>query len=347
MYTGLLMPDGNIPPVEMIMNNGKMSRDAENRWMNNASYLSYLYRLMDIAISVFEWHDLPEGVDARMLEYWLLQNGFVVFFHDDDLKDSTNGNAPEGYAVLPAMISGQWDMYNYPIDRRAYATNGMNVALDETNSEFIFNDYLRIPMFPTLQLYAQRLAQIDRTIDVNVQSQKCPKILRGDESERLTFENMMAKVEENYSWFWAYKSVDLSQIDVLDVAAPYVSNDMQILKHQLWNEALTYLGVENVNTEKKERLVSSEVMTSMGDVEVSRFTRLNAREQACDKINELFGLNVSVTFRSGTYVKADGYGSQQVATSGMQTGEAGNEGAGYSTASEGGIIAKLKGALGL
>lgn len=346
MYTGLFMPDGSVPPVEMIMNNGKMNRDAENKWMNSASYLSYLYRLMDIAISVFEWHDLPKGIDQRMLEYWLLQNGFVVFFHDEDLKESTNGNAPEGYAVLPAMISGQWDMYNYPIDRRAYATNGMNVTLNETNSEFIFNDYLRVPMFPTLQLYAKRLAEVDRTIDINVMNQKCPKIVRGDENERLTFENFMSNVEQNKSWFWAYKSLDLSNVEVLDVSSPYVSNDLQILKHQLWNEVLTYLGVENVNTEKKERLVSSEVMTSMGDVEVSRFTRLNAREQACDKINELFNLNVSVTFRSGTYVKADGYGSQQVAVTGMQTGEAGNDGGGYST-SNNGWIGKLKGALDL
>lgn len=344
MYEGFYTPAGQIPP-ELVVNNTKINRDAERRWMNSTSYLMYLYRLMDIAISVFEWHDLPKGVDERMMEYWLLQNGMVVFFKDKELMGSRN--APEGYAVLPTMIAGEWDMYNYPVRRTAYATNGFNKSLDENDSVLVYNDYLRVPMFPTLQLYAKRLSEIDRTIDVNVQNQKAPKIIRGSESQRLTFENMMMKVEENNSWFWAYKSLDPDQVEVLDCTAPYVSNDLQVLKHQIWNEALTYLGVENVTTEKKERMVSDEILSNMGDVEVSRFTRLNAREQACDKINALFDLDISVTFRSGTYVKADGYGSKQMAVDGMISGEAGNEGAGYPSSSENGFLAKLRGALGL
>ena len=150
LYTGLRMPDGSMPPS--IMNDGKRAQDRENVVMNNTSYLMYLWRLLDLAMSVFEWKNLPDGVDPRMLEMWLLQNGFCVFFYDEDLKYSSHGEAPEGYAVLQCMINGRWDMYNYPIDRRAYAVNGLNVELDETNSVLIFNDYLRVPMFPTLQI---------------------------------------------------------------------------------------------------------------------------------------------------------------------------------------------------
>lgn len=345
MYTGILMPDGNVPPSELILNNGKMHQDLERNWMNEVSYLSYLYRLMDYAISVFEWHDLPKGVDERMMEYWLLQNGMVAFFYDEMLLDSHN--APDGYAVLPTMINGKWDMYNYPIERRAYATNGYNVELDETNSVLVFNNYLRIPMFPTLQLYAKRLAELDRTIDVNVVNQKAPKILRGSEQQKLTALNMMKQIEENRIWLWTYKGSEQIDMEVLDLTVPFVAKDLQTVKHQIWNEALTYIGVENVNTEKKERLVSDEVMSNMGDVEVSRFTRLNAREQACKKINELFKLDVSVTFRSGTYVKAEGYGSQPIAVQGMQPGQSGNEGAGYPVENETGIVARIKEVLGL
>lgn len=346
LYTGLRMPDGSMPPG--IMQNGKRAEDRENVVMNNASYLMYLWRLLDLAMSVFEWKNLPDGVDPRMLEMWLLQNGFCVFFYDEDLKYSSHGEAPEGYAVLQCMINGRWDMYNYPIDRRAYAVNGLNVELDETNSVLIFNDYLRVPMFPTLQLYAQRLAEIDRTIDVNVMNQKTPKIIRCNEKQRLTFQNLMMQAQGNVYWIMSDKNVDLKDVDILDVSAPYISNELQILKHQYWNEALTFLGVENVTTEKKERLIQNEVMSNMGDVEAQRFTRLNARKLACKQINDLFGLEVDCDFRSGIYIKADGYGSHQIATTGMQTGKLpGEPGTGYADENDsGGILAQIKKLLG-
>lgn len=347
IYTGLRMPDGSVPPD--IMKNGKRAEDRENVVMNNSTYYMYLWRLLDLAMSVFEWKNLPEGVDPRMLEMWLLQNGFCVFFYDEDLKYSSNGEAPEGYAVLQCMIAGHWDMYNYPLDRRAYAVNGLNVELDETNSVLIFNDYLRVPMFPTLQLYAQRLAEIDRTIDVNVMNQKTPKIIRCTDKQRLTFQNLMMQVQGNMYWIMSDKNVDLKDIDILDVSAPYVANELQILKHQYWNEALTFLGVENVTTQKKERLITSEVFTQMGDVEAQRFTRLNARKLACKQINELFGLEIDCDFRSGIYIKADGYGAQQIATTGMKDSTILTErGTGYEqTADTVGIVAKIREILGM
>lgn len=347
IYTGLRMPDGSMPPS--IMYDGKRARDHENVVMNNTSYRMYLWRLMDLAMSVFEWKNLPKGVDPRMLEMWLLQNGFCVFFYDEDLKYSTHNEAPEGYAVLQAMIAGHWDMYNYPIDRRAYAVNGFNVELDETNSVLVFNDYLRVPMFPTLQLYAQRLAEIDRTIDVNVMAQKTPKIIRCDEKQRLTFQNLEMQVQGNCYWIMSDKNVDLKNVEILDTSAPYVGNELQILKHQYWNEALTFLGVENVNTEKKERLISTEVFTNMGDVEAQRFTRLNARKLACKQINELFGLEVDCNFRSGIYIKADGFGSQQIATSGMKDADVLTEGTdGYgSEPQDRNLITQLRRLLGM
>lgn len=338
--SGLWLPDGCTPVS--IFNNSERAQDTMNVLDNNSSYLMYLWRLLDLAMSVFEWHNLPRGVDERMLELWLIQNGFCVFFYDEDLKyGDTELNAPEGYAVLQAMIAGQWDMYNYPRERRAYAVNGLNVPLDETNSVLIFNDYLRVPMFMTLDLYARRLAEIDRTIDVNVRNQKTPKILRGSDKQLLTMKNVVKQIDGNVYNVMVDKNFDVSNIETLDLTAPYVSGDLNVLKHQYWNEALTYLGIENVNTEKKERLVSDEVMSNMGDVEAQRFVRLNARVKACDEINELFGLDVDVTFRSGTYIKADGYGAQQIATTGMQVGSVTGTGEGTT-----GYESKLKTLIG-
>lgn len=351
------MMDGDYPlPQPLVTNDvfsvlkvGARAQKAENFLNNQDTYNMYFYRLLDLAMSVFKWKNLPAGVDERMLEYWLLTNGFCVFFYDEDLKKSplAGNKAPEGYAVLQAMINGQWDMYNYPKERRAYAVNGMNIQLTEKNSVLIFNNYIRVPMLFTLNQYAHRLAECDRTIDVNVMAQKTPKIIRCSDKQRLSFKNIAMQVDGNMYWIFGDKSISTDDIEVLDVSAPYVGNELQILKHQYWNEVLTYLGVENVNTEKKERLVSDEVMSNMGDVEAQRFTRLNARKQACKEINEMFGLDIDVDFRSGIYIKADGYGAQQIATSGMQSGNLpAEEGTGY-TESSSGVIGKIKALLGM
>lgn len=318
MYTGLFMPDGKIPPG--ILNNGKRAQDMENFMSNQETTMMFLWRLTELAISVFSWKNLPEGVDERMLEYWLLRDGFCGFFYDEDLKRDEKRRAPEGYAVLPMMIQGQWDMYEYPKDRMAYSVNGFNYRCDEDNSVLIFNNYLRVPMWLIIRQYAERLANVQRSIDVNVQQQRTARLIACGEREKLTWKNVTEQVDEGKPWIHLYKDIDMDAIKVFDTSTPYVGNELQTYKHQLWNEALTYLGVENVNTDKKERLISDEVINNMGDVEAERFTRLNARKQACDEINRLFGLNVDVDFRSGSYIRSSQSSNVLVPTSGMKEG---------------------------
>lgn len=345
LYTGYRLPNGMLPPS--IMQNGKQARDIENEMLNNGTYLMWLTKLLSISISLFEWSNLPEGIDTRMMELWLTQNGFGVFFKDEALKENTDNMAPDGYAFLQAMIGGQWNMYNLPIDRRAYSVNGYNIQLDMENSVLVFDNELRILIFPTIDLYARRLAEIDRTIDVNIRAQKTPKIITCTDKQRLSFENMVKMIDGNVYNIFADKSLDRNAIDVLDTTAPYVGDQLMSLKRQYLNEVLTYLGVENVTTEKKERLITNEVMSNMGDVEAMRFTRLNARKRACEQINNTFGLNVDCNFRSGIYIKADGYGSDDIATSGMQDANELTRGEDLPTNKTGsGILAKIRALLG-
>lgn len=315
MYTGFFTPSGMIPSI---MRNGQRAQDAETFINNQDTATMFMWRLMNLAISVFKWDNLPEGVDERMLEFWLLRDGFVGFFYDEALKSDERRRAPEGYAVLPMMIQGQWDIYEYPRDRRAYAVNGFNYECTGDNSVIIFQNYLRVPMWLTLWQYASRLAETQRTIDINCRQQRTARIIRCNEDQRLTYLNAAKEVDEGKPWVHGDKNLDLDAFQVFDITTPYVGNELQTYKHQLWNEALTYLGVENVNTDKKERLISDEVVNNMGDVEAERFTRLNARKQACDEINKLFGLDVKVDFRSGTYIRTGATGNAMLETSGMQ-----------------------------
>ena len=292
-----------------------------NVYMNMASYYAWLYRFLNIAISMFEYKNLPEGIDTRMMELWLLTNGYCIFFHDEALTADPNNRAPEGYAVLQGVAYGEWDIYNLPTERRAYAPNGFQKELNEENSVIIFNNQLRTPEIFILMMYAQRIAEIDRTIDINVQNQKAPKVLRCDEKQRLTWKNIAMQIDGNVYTIAADKNVDLKDIEVLDLTVPFVGEDLDRLKRRYVSECMTFLGVEGVDTDKKERLIGQEVLRGMGDVEAARFTRLEPRQTAWEEINEKFGLDVEVDFKSGLYIQTGETKNMIDPVSGMKVGD--------------------------
>ena len=270
---------------------GKGKREKwESALLNNRTYLQYYNRLLELAINMYEWKGLPVSVDERFLELTLFSDGMAVFFRDEILGD----------LCLQCMIGGNLDVYRIPIRRTAYATNGYQAELDNTNSVIIFNNYTHTNSMLDIEMYARRLYEIERTIDVNVKAQKTPLVIRSTENQRLTLKNMYMQYDGNEPFIFGDKNLDMDGIKVLKTDAPYVADKLNILKRQIWNEALTYLGIENSNTEKKERLVSDEVTTNLGGVEAQRFCRLNARRQAAKAINKMFGLNISVDFRQET-----------------------------------------------
>lgn len=262
----------------------------ESAYLNNRTYLMYYNRLLELAINMFEWKGLPTSVDERFLELTLVSDGYAVYFDDEVL----------GNLCLQCMIGGNLDVYRIPIERTAYATNGYQARLTAEDSVIIFNNYTHTNCLLDIELYARRLYEIERTIDVNVIAQKTPLIIRADENQRLTLKNLYMQYDGNEPFIFGDKQLDMDGIKVLKTDAPYTADKLNILKRQIWNEALTYLGIENSNTEKKERLVSDEVTTNLGAVEAQRFCRLNARRQAADKINAMFGTNITVDYRQTT-----------------------------------------------
>lgn len=267
---------------------GKAKRENwESALLNNRTYLQYYNRLLELAINMYEWKNLPDTIDERFLELTLFSDGMAVFFRDDILGD----------LCLQCMLGGNLDVYRIPIERTAYATNGYQMHLNNTNSVIIFNNYTHTNSMLDIEMFARRLYEIDRTIDVNVKAQKTPVLIRATENQRLTLKNLYMQYDGNEPFIFGDKNLDMDGIKALKTDAPYVADKLNILKRQIWNEALTYLGIENSNTEKKERLVSDEVTTNLGGVEAQRFCRLNARRQAAKQINKMFGLNIQVDFR--------------------------------------------------
>lgn len=259
----------------------------ESAYMNNRTYLQYYNRLTELAISMFEWKNLPATIDQRFLEMCLFCDGMCVFFQDEVL----------GYLSLQCMIGGKLNVYRIPTERRAYATNGYQRELDGTNSVIIFNNYLHTNSMLDVEMFSKRLYNLDRAIDVNANAQKTPVLIQCDESQRLTMKNLYKQYEGNEPFIFGSKGLDANGLKVLQTGAPYVADKLYELKTQIWNEALTYLGISNINVVKKERMITDEVTRNQGGTVASRYSRLESRRQACRQINEMFGLDIWVDYR--------------------------------------------------
>ena len=278
-----------------------MSKSAKRRWqsaeLNNKTYIDYYNRLMELALNVFEWENLPPSVDERFLELTLYEMGYCLYFDDEII----------GNLALTCTIGGQLDVYRIPVLRRAYAVNGYNKMCSTKDSVLIFNNYLHTPTQLTIELFARRLYEIERAIDVNVKAQKTPTLILSSEQQRLTMQNLYMQYDGNEPFIFGDKNMDIEGIKSLKTDAPFVADKLENLKHQIWNEALTFCGIENSNQDKKERLVSDEVGSNYGNIEAQRNVMLNARKQAVKKINAMFGTNIDVHFRSNlaTMVNVD------------------------------------------
>lgn len=267
----------------------------ESAKLNNYSFKQYYNRLTELSVSMFEWKNVPDTIDIRFLELALFGDGLAIFFYDDVL----------GYLALRCAIGGQMNVYRIPTKRRAYAANGYNKNLDESNSVIIFNNYLHTNSMLDVELFARRLYNLDRAIDVNANAQKTPILVQCDESQRLTLKNVYMKYDGNEPVIFGDKNLNPNSVKVLQTGAPYVADKLYQLKTQIWNEALTYLGISNINVTKKERLITDEVTRNQGGTMASRYSRLEARRQACDEINRKFGLNISCDYREDTRLADD------------------------------------------
>lgn len=259
----------------------------ESAELNNRTYWQYYNRLTELAMSTFEWKNVPDSIDKRFLEMSLFSDGYAIFFKDEVL----------GFLGLQCMLGGKLNVYRIPMERTAYSTNGYQKRLTEKDSVIVYNNLIRTNSLLDVEMFATRLYNIDRTIDVNVNAQKTPILIQCDEKQRLTFKNLFKEYDGNAPVIYGSKGIDTKGITVLKTDAPYQADKLQELKVQIWNEALTYLGISNINIQKKERMVTDEVIRNQGGTIASRYSRLEARREACEMINNMFGLDIWVDYR--------------------------------------------------
>ena len=261
--------------------------------LNNRTYTDYFYRLMLISMSIFKWENLPNGIDEKWIEKYLFNMGRCMFYKDDTL----------GFMVTKCTTDGMLNFYDEPTSLRPVATNYSNTQSYVNGKECVMirnNDFM-IPTVPTIELFAYRLADISRTIDINIHAQKTPILIKCSDKQRLTLKNVYRQWNGNEPVIFGDKSLNMEQLEVLKTDAPIVFDKLQLQKHAIWNECMTFLGINNANQDKKERLVDDEVQANNEQVQMSGEMMLKARQRAADDINRLFGTNIKVSMRSDLF----------------------------------------------
>lgn len=265
---------------------------------NKRAWNNYTYRLFEMAMSRGHWSTMPKSIDLRYLEQTLITQGACVFFKDEVM----------GYLCLPVVLNGKLDVYGNPYDFMAISDTGYIKNLNVNNGVIIYNNYLRMPNIAEIRYYADRLYEYDRIIDVNVKAQKTPVLIKCDKSEILSMENMYQKYEGNQPVIYGKKSLNDDNITVLKTDAPYIADKVYTLKQNIWNEALTQLGIPNSDTTKRERMIKDEVLTAQGAVIATRNSPEKMRQIACEEINKMFGLDIWYQFDNIDIDKSIGKG---------------------------------------
>lgn len=272
--------------------------------MNNQTYIDYLERMKKICLSMFEWENLPESMNARFLEMCLYYNGQGAMLYDDDY----------GYINTMASDGGYINIYGLPTEVTCYSyrfNQRRSLYMTDTGEEkgkeciLVMNNYERIPTQAMVTLFAYRLAEAQRTADVNIKAQRTPVLITTDQKQYFTLKKMYEEYDGNTPAIFADKNViSPDALKALKTEAPFLANDIMEYQREIWNQFLTALGISNLS-EKRERLISNEVDSNNELVNLNLQSQLIPRKEACKQFNEKYGLMgekaINVKVRSDLY----------------------------------------------
>ena len=277
--------------------------------INDETYMDYLYRFTKIALSMFEWVNLPKSMNSRYLEMCLFYLGKAALLKTKKYGFINTKCAGDGHVNIYGLPTNlHCFSYDYYTERNLYTgLNPVNENDEYSDCILVMNNWEAIPTVSSMELFAFRMYEASRVCDINITSQKTPVLLVADETQRLFLENLYQQYNGNQPFIFGDKDqLGENTIKCINTQAPYVADKITEYKKEIWNEALTFLGVNNIMLEKKERLVTDEANSNNELINLNLESFLAPRLEACRQFNEKYGLTgtdkeISVRVRSDLY----------------------------------------------
>lgn len=265
----------------------KLINSQLSNWM---TYQMYLRQFLTLAENVFIYDNMPDYIDTAYLNKTLVRQGAIAFFYDDVL---------EKVLALPYTSIGSLDVYNRPKKIQVYGRNGYTNTLNEGEFVIMYDNNGRYPIYIDILQYAERYANITRTMDINIAQQKTPRIWKTSTEKEKTVKDLANEVDGNIEKIVTYDNINLDDIELVLAPAPYVTDKLQDQKDKIWSEFLRLIGISNLSFQKKERNISDEIQAMQGGTIASRYERFEPRKKAIEEINKKFNLQIKVEYYDG------------------------------------------------
>ena len=251
-------------------------------WLNNTNYYYYYNMFQSAIMALIDYEDLPSSMHKRAFKMQML-TGWNVLFSDEVM----------GLINLWAAQAGGLSPWGDPVRIKAYSLyNSYTRTLKYDECVVVYDNLLHKPPMEMIKNYSERLANIDRTIDININAQKTPIMVVGPEEQKLTLENLYNQYQGNAPVIYANKDITLDNLTVLRTDAPFIAPALHDLKVRILGEALSYFGIDNITYQKRERINEKEIEMSSGITRLTREARIQMQQQCLDRFNEMFGQKV-------------------------------------------------------
>ena len=250
----------------------------------------YTRQMLTLAENVFEFDELPELIDVAYMNKVLLRQGSIAFFKDDVL---------DTILALPYTNLGRLDVYGRPTTIQVYGENGYSKILKPEEYVIMYDNNGRYSLYIDILQMAERIALCKRVTDINITHQKTPRLWKTTSDKKKTVEDIVNQIDSCVDGVVVYDSIDIDDLGVVQAPAPYVSDKIDIHIEKEYAEFLRLIGIANLQTQKRERLIKDEMTASLGGTVASRYSRFQPREQAVNMINKKWGLDIKVKYYDG------------------------------------------------
>lgn len=251
--------------------------------LNDLTFRTHFDKFKMVCINEHEWDGLPDGIQARHIERLLFSKGFACFFRDPQMS----------HMCLECDTGGNVNVYGDPLGYRAHGYNYQRY-LDADQCVIIRNNLLALPTEPFVMHYVNKITEAERTMDVNIKACKTPIVFTCDDKDVLTFKRIFQQVDGNVPAIFADRGLNLDSITAFQTGVKFMGNEIMDYKRSVESDLLTFLGQDNTPVDKKERLITDEAEANNQLIASFADLQLQARQKACEEINAMFGLSVSV-----------------------------------------------------
>ena len=254
---------------------------------NNLFYY-FFNMLLDEAISVYKWN-IPVEWDMRFFLYNLYLKGYIGIYKDPL------------YGVIPSQISLRGvGIFYQPTEATTInpLSQQQTLTIDKDIVVFKIREDYRAPI-DLIAYYADLMALTAQSLGVNILNSKVTNIFSA--TKKSTAESLKKAFDEVASGKPAVivdKSlVDEGSLEKYSIATELKAQDLHNELQRIHNEYLTQIGVNNVDSVKKERLIVDEANANNDVTELKASLWLDCLKKGCQKAKELFDVDISVDWR--------------------------------------------------